>query len=182
MARLVRLRKKVVIPGCGLFVFLAISFGPILLTAWGHLIHGNYIECAGKSFHVPLWWCAKIAGRKLYISKFSSTVFSKTPANGLISLWPVESPPKTEAQKELAYQSFTTVYWTYLAGGVGEATGPVRKGIGESEAVCMVTSAVKQEWISVSCLVEGWSNRRYDGRRRSGCARGCGPDAARRVT
>lgn len=145
--------RKLIVPTCGLFVFLAISFAPILLTAWFHLVHGNHFPYAGKSILVPLRWRAKIEGGKTYISRVSCTVFSKSPASGLISLWPVESPPKTAAEVNLAYQSFLSVYWTNLAGGAGETIGPVRKGSGESEALCMETSVVKDKWVSVSCLV-----------------------------
>lgn len=136
------------------FVFLAISFAPILVTAWFHLVHGDHIQCAGKSIHAPLRWHAKTEGHNAYISKLSCTAFSKSPASsGFISLWPVESPPKTETDKDLAYPSFTSVYWTYLARGAGETIGPLRKGTGESEAICMETTLIKDKWMSSSCLV-----------------------------
>jgi hypothetical protein len=80
---------------------------------------------------VPLRWHAKTEGHNAYISKLSCTAFSKSPASGFISLWPVESPPKTETDKDLAYPSFTSVYWTYLTRGAGETIGPLRKGTGE---------------------------------------------------
>lgn len=148
-----KLRARVIIPSCGVLIFLAILFAPILLAASWHLLHGNSVECAGRSLSVPLRWYAKTEGKTAHISKLSPTVLSKSPASGLISLWPVEFPPKTEADKELAYQSFASVYWTHLAGGAGETNGPFRTGNGERETVCMETSVVKDKWISVSCLV-----------------------------
>jgi len=145
--------RKLIVPTCGFFVFLAISFAPILLTTWWHLTHGNSIQCASKSIYVPLRWRAKTEGRKAYISKLSWTVFSKSPAAGLISFWPVESPPKTEAEKDLFYRSFASTYWTYLASGGGETIGPLHKGSGANEAVCMETTIRKDKWMSSSCLV-----------------------------
>ena len=146
-------QKNVIVLSCGLLVFLALSFGPMLVTAWWHLIHGNQIKYAGKSFQVSLRWYGKIQEDKAYITKLPLTVYSKRPTTGLVSFWPVETPPKTEAEKDLAYQSFSSVYWTYLAGGAGKTTGPLRRGIGENESVCMETSFVKDKWISVSCLL-----------------------------
>lgn len=144
---------KLIVPACGLFVFLAISFAPTLFTTWFHLVHGSHFSYADKSILVPLRWHAKIEGGKAYISKFSCTVFAKSPASGLISFWPVESPPKTEAEKDLLYQSFASVYWTYLASGGGETIGPIRKGSGDNEAVCMETTIRKDKWMSSTCLI-----------------------------
>jgi hypothetical protein len=102
---------------------------------------------------MPLRWYGWLEGDHIRLSKLSPTVFAKSPASALVSYFPVEKPPKTEAEREAAYQSFASVYWTYLAGGAGETTGPFRKGTGEREAVCMKTSVIKDKWVAVSCLV-----------------------------
>jgi hypothetical protein len=136
---------------CVLFLLLGISFSPIMFTAWWHLIHGGRIECAGRSIPVPLRWFGKADGRKAYIIKVSPSVFSRNSA--LISLWPMPSPPKNDAERAATYQSFAAGYWTYLAGGACKSIGPIKKGVGESEAICMETSVNKEKWISVSCLV-----------------------------
>lgn len=149
------LPKKVIFLACGFCVIFAISFGPILITAWWHLLHGDHIQCAGRSFHVPFRWHAKVEGNKAYISKFRLTVFAGSPTSALISLWPVADPPTNEAEKNSTYQSFTSVYWTYLSDGAGDTRGPIRRGTGENEAVCMQTSVIKGRWASVSCLVHG---------------------------
>lgn len=147
-----KLNRKTVVPGCGLLVFLAASFGPVLVTTSWHLRHGNSIVTGGRIFHVPLGWYAKAEGNHITISKFSSTVYSKHLARAFIFFSPVQLPPKTEPEKELAYQSFSSVYWTYLAGGLGETKGPIRRGIGGNEQICMETTVVKDKWVAVSCL------------------------------
>jgi hypothetical protein len=137
----------------GLALFLAISFSPALRAVAWHFIHGTHIQCADKSILVPFWWFGKLEGRKAYILRSSHSVFSGSTATGMISLWPVESRPKTEEERASAYESFISTYWTYLAGGTGETIGPIRKGNRENETICMQTSLVKQKWISLSCLV-----------------------------
>jgi hypothetical protein len=125
---------------------------PLILTAWWHLVHGNSIKWAGRAFHVPLRWYAKTYEGQVYISKFSSTVFSKGPSRALILLWPIETPPKTEAERDSLYQTFPSAYWNVLAGS-GETTGPIRIGTGENEAVCMETAIIKDKWTSLACVI-----------------------------
>lgn len=148
-----KLSKKLIFPVSGLVVSLLISLGPLLVTGWSHLRYGNSINYGGRSLTMPLRWYGRLEGDHIILSKLSPTVFDKIPSSTLVAFWPVRNPPKNEAEEDSAYQSFASIYWTYLASGGGETKGPFEKGSGEKKAVCMRTSVIKDKWVSVSCLV-----------------------------
>lgn len=89
----------------------------------------------------------------MYVSKLPLTIFSDKSTWAMISLWPDPILPKYRTDRELAYQSFVSVYWTYLSRGGGVIKGPIRKGDNEKETVCMETEySPKDQGITVACL------------------------------
>jgi len=139
-----------------LILVLAISFGPAVLTAAWHIRHGRALVFEGRSIDVPLRWFSYIDFRTIHISKLSLTVFAKRPASVLVSLWPVAVSPKSDADRESAFQSFAAVYWTHLAGNDGRTKGPIRRGTGEKQAICMETSYREAaRGTAISCLAYG---------------------------
>jgi hypothetical protein len=149
------LRRRVVI-SLAAIVILGILFAPALVTAAWHICHRNQIECAGRTFLVPLRWYPAIDNRTATISKLSLIIRPGSPVSALITLSPVAISPKTDSERESAYQSFTSMYWTQMASNVGSTRGPIRAGTGDREARCMETSFNNTEkGMSVACLALG---------------------------
>lgn len=149
-----KLPKNLYIPGCGLFIALCTISWPIETTLAWHLRYGSHIKGGGRTFDVPWRWTASIEGRTVRFVRLPYTAISDQSTTTAIFLWPVASPPKSEAEKEATYHSFANVYWTYLAGNSSTVLkGPERSGEGEKELVCMEARPDSQSHrITISCM------------------------------
>ena len=131
-----------------------VIFGPTVLTLGWHLLHGRTVLCANRTIYVPTGWYPNVDYRTVHLSKLASTVLTGKTATALITLGPVPIPPKNETQKETAYKSFSSVYWTHLADPSGTTRGPLLKGSGETEAICIETSSSQPDaQITAECLI-----------------------------
>lgn len=149
------LRGRVVVPLTAILI-LGILFAPMLVTATWHLRHGSAFECAGRTFLVPLRWYPAIDNRTATISKLAFLIRPARPVSALITLSPVAVPPKTDSERESAYQAFASLYLTQMVGKAGSTRGPLRVGIGDREASCMETSPKDAGGgMSVVCLALG---------------------------
>jgi hypothetical protein len=134
---------------------LGVLFAPSLYSLYWRLAHSGHTEIAERRVKVPPLYYVKTEGKEVHINKLAFTVLAKRPATALITLWPNVQRLNSEAQKEAAFQSFASMYWTNLAGEAGVTTGPVRRGLGQNESVCMQTAYPTKrpyEWLAVSCL------------------------------
>lgn len=139
-----------------LVAFLAISFNPAIRIAAWHLRHGNTLNWEGASLNVPWGWYTRLDGRHATITKLSLTVFSKNSAPAAADFSPVAVPPKSDAERESAYQAFPSVYWNYLVADRDQMSGPIQRGSGEGRATCMETIHKDAEkGITVYCLAHG---------------------------
>lgn len=143
-------------------VFVAITFGPLLLTFGWHVIHGSTISCGGREVKVPWRWYPSCDYRTLYLWKLSSTVWAKRPMSGAITISPVLNPPKNPYEKELQYQAFEKAT-RFLDARAAEIRGPFRTSNGSNEQVCMEVYYVRTEPKSILCLLfKGTWNARLD--------------------
>jgi hypothetical protein len=79
-----------------------------------------------------------------------------TGATITLDLAPI--PPKTEADKKRAYRIFASSYPTDLVGRPGVIRGPIRRGSGKQETLCMETEFdLSERRLDISCLIDGGS-------------------------
>jgi hypothetical protein len=138
----------------GLLLVVLITFTPILYTLFWHVAHSGYAQLAEKRVSVPPLYFAKTEGQALHINRLAYTILARRPATALITLWPNRPQPNSEAEKEAAFQSFASIYWTKLAGETGVTSGPFRR-VGQNESFCMQTAypaKAPYEWLAISCI------------------------------
>ncbi len=135
---------------------LGILFSPTLLTVGWHLGHQNPIEFKGANFLIPIDWYPSISNGAITISKLAPFVRPGKPVSAIITLSPSAIQPKTDAERESAYQTFVSLYWTHMSGNANWIRGPILAGDGRREARCMETNFENADrGISVACLALG---------------------------
>ena len=105
---------------------------------------------------MPWSWIGWTKGHTAGMTKLALTVYSKNSAPAGVSFSTIPVPPKSDADRESAYESFPGMYWNLLASGQDKMSGPVFKGSGQRRAVCMTTTHKDTgKGITVYCLAFG---------------------------
>lgn len=138
---------------CAITILLVVAvFSPALIAVLWHLRHGDVISYEGKLIPIPRNWYPRVEFQKLEITKPPLTVFSYGSAPPVFS-WLGPLGNRTHSVEE-TYESFETYYRAYGVGSNEIVSESLRLGSGDSEAICMKKSLMKNdERASVSCLL-----------------------------